>query len=101
PAQTITGLGHGDHIIEPDETFTVHLSNAMNATISDADGTGTIQNDDTTQANTVYVDDDFTGAPGTDPDGAGPATEIGFDAFQTIQGGVDGVAPGGTVNVAA
>src|SRR5205085_11030165 len=57
--QTITVLVNGDHIIEPDETFTVHLSNAINATISDADGTGTIQNDDTTQPNTVYVDDDF------------------------------------------
>ncbi|MFL6209512.1 MAG: beta strand repeat-containing protein, partial [Pyrinomonadaceae bacterium] len=100
--QTITVLVHGDHIIESDETFTVHLSNAMNATIGDSDGTGTIQNDDTTQPNTVYVDDDFTGALGTDPDGAGgPATEIGFDAFPTIQGGVNGVAPGGTVNVAA
>ncbi|MFL6227807.1 MAG: lamin tail domain-containing protein [Pyrinomonadaceae bacterium] len=50
----------------------------------------------------VYVDDDWTGlAAGTDPDGVGPATAIGYDAFATIQGGVDGVAAGGTVNVAA
>ena len=52
-------------------------------------------------ATVVYVDDDFTGADGTDPDGAGPATSIGFDAFPTVQGGVTGVAAGGTVNVAA
>jgi hypothetical protein len=55
-----------------------------------------------TAPSTVYVDDDWAAlAPGTDPDGAGPATAIGFDAFATIQGGVDGVAAGGTVNVAA
>ena len=39
--------------------------------------------------------------PGTDPDGAGPATNFGCDSFATIQGGVNGVAAGGTVNVAA
>jgi len=36
----------GDTTFEPNETFTVHLSNPVNATISDADGTGTIVNDD-------------------------------------------------------
>jgi hypothetical protein len=36
----------GDTDVEPDEAFTVHLSNASGATITDADGTGTIQNDD-------------------------------------------------------
>ncbi|HJR07106.1 MAG TPA: Calx-beta domain-containing protein [Pyrinomonadaceae bacterium] len=90
----------GNKAVEPDEAFTVHLSNPSGATISDADGTGTITNDDTVP-NVVYVDDDFTGAAGTDPDGAGPANEIGYDAFKTIQGGIDGVAPNGTVNVAA
>ena len=40
-------------------------------------------------------------ANGTDPDGAGPATSIGYDAFSTIQGGINGVAASGTVNVAA
>ncbi len=50
----------------------------------------------------TYVDDDWTGTtPGTDPDGAGPATNFGYDAFATIQGGINGVATGGTVNVAA
>jgi hypothetical protein len=49
PADTtkqITVLVNGDTTFEPDETFTVHLSNANGATISDADGTGTIINDD-------------------------------------------------------
>ena len=42
----ITVLVNGDTTFEPDEAFTVHLSNASGATISDADGTGTIVNDD-------------------------------------------------------
>ncbi|MBI3424585.1 MAG: putative Ig domain-containing protein, partial [Acidobacteria bacterium] len=50
---------------------------------------------------TVYVDDNWVGlTPGTDPDGGGPATSIGYDAFATIQGGINAVANPGTVNVA-
>ena len=52
--------------------------------------------------NNVYVDDDWAAlANGVDPDGAGPATAIGYDAFATIQGGVNAVATSGTVNVYA
>ncbi len=39
-------LVNGYTTVEPDEAFTVHLSNPDNATILDADGTGTITNDD-------------------------------------------------------
>jgi len=39
-SQTVTVLVNGDTTVELDETFSVHLSNAINATISDADGTG-------------------------------------------------------------
>ncbi|MHC1739938.1 MAG: hypothetical protein AB9897_02375 [Anaerolineaceae bacterium] len=39
-------------------------------------------------------------APGTDPDGSGPAEAMGFDAFTTITAGITAVAPGGIVNVA-
>src|SRR5438045_2715953 len=42
----ITVLVTGDTRFEANETFTVHLSNASGATISGADGTGTILNDD-------------------------------------------------------
>lgn len=50
----------------------------------------------------VWVDDNWAGTtPGDDPDGAGPATSFGDDAFATIQDGIDNVADGGTVNVAA
>lgn len=51
---------------------------------------------------TTYVDDNWVGTPlGDDPDGAGPATYFGCDSFATVQGGVNGVASGGNVIVAA
>jgi hypothetical protein len=42
----VTVQVNGDTQQEPDETFFVNLSNAVNATISKAQGTGTITNDD-------------------------------------------------------
>ena len=50
----------------------------------------------------AYVDDSWAGTTaGIDPDGAGPAIAFGYDAFATIREGIDAVATGGTVNVAA
>src|SRR5205823_5646055 len=51
----VTVLVNGDTKFEADETFTVHLSAAVNATISTADGTGTIVNDDA--APSLSIDD--------------------------------------------
>ncbi len=49
---------------------------------------------------TVYVDDDWAAlADGEDPDGAGPAAAIGFDAFATLQAAIDAVLGGGAVHV--
>jgi hypothetical protein len=45
-SKTITVLVNGDTEVEPNETFTVNLTNATNATIANGVGTGTIQNDD-------------------------------------------------------
>jgi hypothetical protein len=53
--QQITVLVNGDTNVEPDEAFTVHLSNPQSATISDADGTGTITNDDVSGETDVAV----------------------------------------------
>jgi hypothetical protein len=51
PAGSLTGIitvpVNGDNTYEPDETFTVSLSGAANATIATATATGTIRNDDT------------------------------------------------------
>ena len=49
------------HVYEADEAFTVHLSNASGATISDADGTGTIVNDDAAPS---FAIDDVTHSEG-------------------------------------
>jgi uncharacterized repeat protein (TIGR01451 family) len=43
---TFTVVVNGDTTVEPDETFFVNLSNPTNASISDDQGLGTIQNDD-------------------------------------------------------
>src|SRR5207249_2711157 len=51
----ITVLVNGDTKFETDEAFTVHLSGATNATISVADVTGTIVNDDA--APSLSIDD--------------------------------------------
>ena len=45
-SQTVTVTILGDLMDEPDETFTLNLSNATNATIDDGEATGTILNDD-------------------------------------------------------
>ncbi len=45
--QTITVPITPDNDVEPDETFTLQLSNAVGATLGNAAGTATIQNDDT------------------------------------------------------
>ena len=44
--ETVTVLINGDVRFERDETFFINLLNAVNATIADAQGTGTIANDD-------------------------------------------------------
>lgn len=44
--QRITLPIKSDTVVEPDETFSINLSNALNATVSKARGTGTIRNDD-------------------------------------------------------
>ncbi|HEV2883461.1 MAG TPA: Calx-beta domain-containing protein, partial [Pyrinomonadaceae bacterium] len=54
-SETVNVSVNGDTTFEADETFTVQLSSPSNATIADADGAGTIQNDDT--APTLSIND--------------------------------------------
>lgn len=54
-SKTITILVNGDTVFEGGETFTVHLSGNAGGNISDADGTGTIVNDDA--APTLAIND--------------------------------------------
>ena len=77
-----SGPGTGDHITDPDGVVAYSPFLMSNATTPCASA-----------PSTVYVDDSWVGTtPGTDPDGAGPATSFGFDSFATIQDGVNNVA---------
>jgi VCBS repeat-containing protein len=61
--KTVTVTVPADHTPEADETFAVNLSNAVNAGIADAQGVGTILNDDTAPvatADAYSVNEDTT-----------------------------------------
>ena len=45
-SKTVSVTVKGDTVAEPDETMTLHLSSPTGATLGDADGVGTIVNDD-------------------------------------------------------
>ena len=53
--QTIAITINGDTTVEPNETFTVNLSNATGATIAAAQGNGTIRNDDVPPLPTLSI----------------------------------------------
>ncbi len=53
---------NGDLVVESDETFTIELSNSVNATIADNSGTGTIEDDDIASIGIVA---DIDGEEGT------------------------------------
>jgi len=54
-SETVTVAVAGELVFEPNETLTLNLSSATNASIADAQGVGTITNDDTTP--TIAVND--------------------------------------------
>lgn len=57
-AETLTVLVNGDTTFEPNETFFVNLNVPANASISDAQGQGTITNDDAAPPTpTLFIDD--------------------------------------------
>ncbi|NEP13050.1 MAG: DUF4347 domain-containing protein [Symploca sp. SIO2C1] len=91
-----------DGIDEADETFTVDLSNATNATITDAQGLGTITDNDTLNLNKTQNDVIFIeGGSGEtdllftlDQSNALFTNEVGVFVVDDDQGTVNGVAPG-------
>ena len=60
--QPVTVAVIGDAVIESNETFFVNLSNAANATIADAQGQGTITDDDAVTITLNPTDDAFVNA---------------------------------------
>jgi RHS repeat-associated protein len=101
-AKTVTVRVNGDTKIEPDETFTVVLSNATGgASLGTAtSAAGTVVNDDFAPA-IVYVDDDWAGTAPGDPPPTDPIGGLIFmqDAFATIQDAIDHVMANGEVVV--
>jgi hypothetical protein len=61
--KTVTVVVNGDASFEANETFVVDLTNAVNATIGDAQATGTINNDDGTPS--ITIGDATTAETGT------------------------------------
>jgi hypothetical protein len=89
----------GDEVVEGDETFTVRLANPTNATISDADGTVTIRDDDVpTVPPTLSIGD--TSVPEGDT-GSTPGTlTVSLDRASTSQVTVDWATVAGTAGPA-
>jgi len=56
-SKTVAVMVNGDTKVEGDENFYVNLTNAANATIADAQGVGTIKNDDTATVPAISVAD--------------------------------------------
>jgi Calx-beta domain/Right handed beta helix region len=56
-SKTLTVMVNGDTTSEPNETFAVNLGGPVNATIADAQGVGTITNDDTAALPTLSIND--------------------------------------------
>ena len=63
PSTTVSVTVNGDTVFEPNETFLVNLTNVNGATVTDAQGLGTITNDDA-QPTLAIADASITeGAP--------------------------------------
>jgi hypothetical protein len=84
--KTVTVAVVGDTAVEANETFLVNLSNASGATISDAQGVGTITNDDQAQPEIV----DFE--PRRDPPADLDRLMLAVDGKGTVTGGPAGAA---------
>ncbi len=107
PGSTRERLGlrvRGDIFDEDDETLVLKLSNAMNATIATATGTGTITDDDATPSINLTVDDTSVG----ESDGATTITVTAtldgttrFAADRTVTVSVAGSGAAGAVDFAA
>ena len=101
-SKTITILVNGDLDFEPDETFTLNLTNGLNAAIDNGIGTGTILNDDFCSYSISPANLSVDAAGGnysitvTTQAGCAYNVETG-DSFITITNGVNGNG-NGTVN---
>jgi len=85
-----------------DTTHTGYTAGFKEDTGWTPNGTVNIQITTAATPSDVYINSTWGSIlPGLDPDGAGPASQMGYDAFTIIQNGVNAVASDGTVHVAA
>jgi hypothetical protein len=82
-SETVTVTVNGDVVIEPNETFSVNLSNPAGADILDGQGEGTILNDDLSPDAPCTItgtngDDLLIGTPGDDVICGGPGDDMIF-----------------------
>ena len=105
--KTITILVNGETAVEANETFLVNLSNASGATIADAQGLGTIENDDASLAiDNVIVAEGNSGTAAlvftVRKTGAAVPASVGFATGNgTASSASDYESEAGTVNFAA
>lgn len=108
-SQTITVIVVGDNLREGNETWTVQLSNPVNATLGDATGLGTITDDDT-PALSIQDSSIVEGDSGTAPmyftvrlsrPSTAPITVNYITSPGTAQSGSDYIHTSGTVTFAA
>ena len=109
-SKTIAVTINGDALTEPDETFVVDLTSPTNATLADAQGQGTITNDDAAPSLSVNDVSVAEGNSGTKPLTftvvlANPSSQVVTVAYATANGtataGSDYVATSGTLSFAA
>ncbi len=113
PAGSVSGIVAvdvlGDLLDEPDETYFVDLANPVNATLADAQGLGTILDDDEVEIaiDDVTVDEGDSGttdAVFTVTLTSAPASDLTVD-FATVEGtataGLDYTSASGTVTIPA
>ncbi len=84
----------GNFYFETGNIYTIDISYNSNLIAADA-----VRIRSTEAPSTILVDDDWNGVP--DGDEVLPGRFYGYNAFSTIQEGVDAVLSGGTVNVLA
>jgi chitinase len=108
-SQTVAVTINGDAIVEADETFTINLSNPTNAALSDAQGVGTITNDDlptlTIGNATLTEGNSGTNAATFAVTLSGPSSQVVTVAYATANvtasAGSDYAAASGTLTFAA
>jgi uncharacterized delta-60 repeat protein len=99
-SKTVTVFVNGDTTVEPNETFTVNLSSALNATILGGVGTGTIINDDVClySISPTSLTIGASGGAGNTIAVTAPAgcayTAVSNNAFITINSGASGSGNG-------